>query len=56
MGVWIKKIIDALNIIKPPFNVNEIAQKAALESLKDIKFVSRSIRHNFIYATKLKNF
>lgn len=49
-----KKIIDALNIIKPPFNVNEVAQLAALESLKDKKFVSRSIKHNIIYATKIK--
>jgi len=51
-----KKIIDALNIIKPPFNVNEVAQKAAVESLKDSKFVSRSIKHNIFYATKLKDF
>ena len=51
-----KKIIDALNIIKPPFNVNEVAQKAAIESLKDNKFISRSIKHNIRYATKLKNF
>ncbi len=55
-GYGQKKIIDALNIIKPPFNVNEIAQKSALESLKDIKFISRSIKHNIIYATKLKKF
>ena len=55
-GYGSKKIIDALNIIKPPFNVNEVAQKAALESLKDNKFISRSIKHNFVNATKLKNF
>ena len=55
-GYGQKKIIDALNIIKPPFNVNEVAQKAALESLKDIKFISHSIKHNIIYATKLKKF
>ena len=55
-GYGSKKIIDALNVIKPPFNVNEIAQKAGIESLKDIKFVKRSVRHNFIYATKLKKF
>ena len=55
-GYGSKKIIDALNIIKPPFNVNEVAQKAAVESLKDNKFISRSIRHNIFYATKLKNF
>ena len=55
-GYGSKKIIDALNIIKPPFNVNEVAQKAAVESLKDNKFISRSIKHNIVYANKLKNF
>ena len=51
-----KKIIEALNIIKPPFNINEVAQKAAVESLKDNKFIIRSIKHNIYYATKLKDF
>ena len=55
-GYGAKKIIDALNIIKPPFNVNEVAQKAAVESLKDSKFISRSVKHNIFYATKLKSF
>ena len=55
-GYGSKRIIDALNIIKPPFNVNEVAQKAAVESLKDNKFVFRSIKHNIYYATKLKDF
>ncbi len=55
-GYGSKKIIDALNIIKPPFNVNEVAQLAAIESLKDKKFLSQSIKHNLIYANKIKNF
>ena len=55
-GYGSKKIIDGLNIIKPPFNVNEVAQKAAVESLKDDKFISLSIKHNIFYATKLKDF
>ena len=55
-GYGSKKIIKALNVIKPPFNVNEIAQKAAIESLKDTKFITRSVKHNIIYAKKLKNF
>ena len=55
-GYGSKKIIDALNVIKPPFNVNEVAQKAAVESLKDKKFISRSIKHNIFYAKKLKDF
>ena len=55
-GYGSKRIIDALNTIKPPFNVNEVAQKAAIESLKDKKFISRSIKHNIFYAAKLKDF
>tara|TARA_B100001057_G_scaffold93001_1_gene89345 strand:+ start:878 stop:1954 length:1077 start_codon:yes stop_codon:yes gene_type:complete len=55
-GYGSRRIINALNIIKPPFNVNDIAQKAAVESLKDNKFISQSIKHNIFYATKLKNF
>ena len=55
-GYGSKKIIKALNVIKPPFNVNEVAQKAAIESLKDTKFITRSVNHNIIYAKKLKNF
>jgi len=53
-GYGSKKIIKSLNIIKPPFNVNEVAQKAAVESLKDNKFISRSISHNIFYAKKIK--
>ena len=55
-GYGSRRIIDALNIIKPPFNVNEVAQKAAIESLKDNKFIFRSIKHNIFYARKLKDF
>ena len=55
-GYGSKKIIERLNIIKPPFNVNAVAQKAAIESLKDKKFIIRSKKHNIIYAKKLKFF
>ena len=55
-GYGSKKIINALNTIKPPFNVNSIAQLAAVESLKDKKFISKSIKHNLIYAKKIKMF
>ncbi len=55
-GYGSKKIINGLNLIKPPFNINEVAQKAAIESLKDSKFISQSIKHNLIYAKKLKKF
>ena len=55
-GYGSKKIIDALNIIKPPFNVNGIAQLAAIESLKDKNFVKKSIKHNIFYARIIKKF
>jgi histidinol-phosphate aminotransferase len=55
-GYGSKKIIDALNIIKPPFNVNGIAQLAAAESLKDKKFINKSIKHNLFYAKKIQKF
>ena len=43
-----------MNVIKPPFNINGIAQLAAAESLKDKKFIKRSIQHNLTYAKKIK--
>ena len=53
-GYGNKKIINALNGIKPPFNVNEIAQLSAIEAIKDKKFIDRSIKHNLIWARKIK--
>jgi len=55
-GYGSKKIVDALNTIKAPFNVNGIAQLAALESLKDKTFINKSVRHNLIYSRKIKKF
>ena len=55
-GYGSKKIVDALNVIKPPFNVNGIAQLAAIESLKDKVFINKSIRHNLLYSRKIKKF
>ena len=49
-----KKIIQALNFIKPPFNVNEIAQLCAIEALKDNKFINKSIKHNLYWSKKIK--
>ena len=53
-GYGDKKIIDALNLIKPPFNVNEIAQICAIEALKDNKFINKSIKHNLYWSKKIK--
>ena len=50
-----KKIINAMNLIKPPFNVNHLAQTAAIEALKDKNFISKSVKHNIIEANKVKN-
>ena len=55
-GYGSKQIIRALNVIKPPFNVNGLAQVAATESLKDKQFIQKSIRHNLNYANRLKKF
>ena len=54
-GYGHKKIIDALYKIKPPFNVNRLAQICAIESLKDKKFVQKSIKHNLIWNKKIKD-
>ena len=50
-----RKIIEAMNIIKPPFNVNQLAQIAATEALKDRNFINQSVKHNIVEANKVKN-
>jgi len=49
-----KKIIKELYKIKPPFNVNKIAQVCAKESLKDINFIKKSINHNIYWSKRIK--
>jgi histidinol-phosphate aminotransferase len=53
-GYGSKKIIDALNVIKAPFNVSHLAQLAATESLKDQNFIERSVKHNLYFAKRIK--
>ena len=53
-GYGPKNIIDAMNAIKPPFNVNSAAQIAAITALKDNNFIKKSIKHNFLWGNKLK--
>jgi len=55
-GYASKKITNAMNLIKPPFNVNQLAQTAATEALKDKKFINRSVRHNIVAANKIKKY
>ena len=40
--------------IKPPFNINKIAEMAAVEALKDKSFILKSVKHNFKWAYKIK--
>jgi len=53
-GYGPKKIIDAMNRIKPPFNSNTIAQLAAAAALNDKSFIKKSVKHNFFWANKLR--
>tara|TARA_B110001450_G_scaffold141468_1_gene132468 strand:- start:707 stop:1789 length:1083 start_codon:yes stop_codon:yes gene_type:complete len=55
-GYASSKIINAMNLIKPPFNVNQLAQITATEALKDKDFVKKSIIHNSKSANKIKKF
>ena len=55
-GFGDKNIVNALNLIKPPFNVNEVAQLCAIESLKDNKFINMSVKHNLFWGKKIKKF
>jgi len=55
-GYGPKKIIEAMNIIKPPFNVNMVAQVAAVAALKDRSFINKSVKHNLVWGKKIKKF
>jgi len=54
-GYASRKIINAMNVIKPPFNVNQLAQIAATEALKDKNFINQSVKHNIIEANQVRN-
>jgi len=53
-GYASKKIINAMNVIKPPFNVNQLAQIAATEALKDKNFINQSVKHNITEANQVR--
>ena len=55
-GYGPKKIIEAMNIIKPPFNVNMAAQLGAVAALNDKSFIKKSIKHNIVWGNKIKKF
>ena len=41
-----KEIIEFMNRVRLPFNVNTLAQKAAIEAIKDEKFINKAKSHN----------
>ena len=53
-GYGPKNIIKEMTKIKPPFNVNKVAQLCAIESLMDTSFINKSVKHNKIWSKKLK--
>tara|TARA_B100000963_G_scaffold358088_1_gene381847 strand:+ start:76 stop:1152 length:1077 start_codon:yes stop_codon:yes gene_type:complete len=44
-GYGPKNLIDALNKVKPPFNINRAALFAAVESIRDVKWINKEIKH-----------
>ena len=54
-GYGDKKIIKGLYKIKPPFNVNKLAQDCAVEALYDNKHIKNSIKHNTYWCKKIKS-
>ncbi len=44
-GYGPKNLIDALNKVKPPFNINRAALFAAVESIRDVKWLNKEIKH-----------
>ena len=44
-GYGHKNLIDTLNKVKPPFNINRAALFAAVESIKDVKWLNKEIKH-----------
>ena len=55
-GYGDKKIINALYKIKPPFNVNYLAELCATKAISDKQFIKKSVKHNIFWANKIKNF
>ena len=44
-----KEVVELLNRIRLPFNINAIAQKAAVAALQDTKFIDNAVEHNNIW-------
>ena len=44
-GYGPQNLISALNQVKPPFNINRAGLFAAVESIKDVKWLNKEIKH-----------
>ena len=44
-----KEVVELLNRIRLPFNINSVAQKAAVAALQDTKFIENAVEHNNIW-------
>ena len=53
-GYGDKKIINALYKIKPPFNVNYVAELCATKAISDKAFIKKSVKHNLYWGNKIK--
>ena len=54
-GYGSKKIIEILEKIRGPFNVNQVAQLAAEKLLNDSRFLKKSLLHNTIWKKKISS-
>ncbi len=52
-GYSSKEIIDSMNQIKPPFNVNRAALAAGIEAAKDSEWTKKAIEHNTLWSKKI---
>ena len=50
-----KDIIEKMNKIRGPFNVNHVAQEAGIAALKDRKHELKAIKHNKFWIDKIKS-
>ena len=50
-----KDIINLMNKIRGPFNVNHVAQEAGIAALRDKKYELNAVKHNKYWLEKMKN-
>ncbi|MGI5873276.1 MAG: histidinol-phosphate transaminase [Bacillota bacterium] len=54
-GICHEEIVAAINKVREPFNVNSLAQVAAIAALNDGEYLEKSIRHNAVERDFLYN-